>query len=194
MPSACTNNQSMHDPQIRTGTGGAQRARGCKTSPRQPPCWQRGDLPSVGTMPVDGRSPGSQVVVFKGPSGSPRLPRVYGNTKERTIRRERGVLPRLIVLPPQWLFRPAVFERPVAPCDPSPSIPAERMENPRCNTVAGSAAFGVPGWGPRLRIPFCSPDNTSAVRKPSMTRIRPRSKPSQSQLRRRAASLRPRVD
>lgn len=57
---------------------------------------------------------------LKGPSGSPRLPRVCDNTKERTIRRERGVLPRLIVLPPQWLFRSAAFDWPVAPCDPSP--------------------------------------------------------------------------
>lgn len=122
------------------------------------------------------------------------FPGLASNTKERTIRRIRGVLPRLIVLPPQWLFRPAVLQRPAAPCDLSPLETAERMENPRCNTVAGSAAFRVPGWGPRLRIPFCSPDNISAVRKPSSTRIRPRSKPSQSQLRRRAASLRTRVD
>lgn len=111
------------------------------------------------------------------------FPGFAGDTKERTIRRERGVLPRLIVLPPQWLFRSAVFDWPVAPCDPSPPIPAERMENPRCNTVAGSAAFSMPGWGPRLRIPFCSPNNISAVRKPSITRIRPRTGSSQSALR-----------
>lgn len=37
------------------------------------------------------------------------FPGSVGNTKERTIRRKRGVQPRLIVLPPQWLFRPAVL-------------------------------------------------------------------------------------
>ena len=84
------------------------RAGNGETSPVWAPCpWMAGLLAR--------RSWSSQ-----GPSGSPRLPRVDGNTKERTIRRERGVLPRLIVLPPQWLFRSAVLQRPVAPCDPSP--------------------------------------------------------------------------
>ncbi len=79
-----------------------------------------GNLPSVGTMPVDGRSPGSQVLVLERTVGFSSPSRVCDNTKERTIRRERGVLPRLIVLPPQWLFRSAAFDWPAAPCDPSP--------------------------------------------------------------------------
>jgi hypothetical protein len=120
MPSACTKNQTMPGPKRRTGTVGSTRTRGCKTSPRQPPCWQRGNLPSVGTMPVDGRSPGSQVLVLKRTVGFSSPSQGFaGDTKERTIRRERGVLPRLIVLPPQWLFRPALSGEPVAPCDPS---------------------------------------------------------------------------
>lgn len=154
------------------------RAGNGETSPVWAPCpWMAGLLARRSWSSKDRRV----LLAFPG---------FVGNTKERTIRRERGVLPRLIVLPPQWLFRSAVLEKPVAPCDPSPPIPAERMENPRCNTVAGSAAFSMPGWGPRLRIPFCSPNSISVVRKPSVMRIRPRSGSSQSRLRRCDAPLR----
>jgi hypothetical protein len=118
------------------------------------------------------------------------FPELFRDTKRRTIRRKRGVQPRLFVSPLQWLFPPASTSGRPHHAIRRHQSPQGRMEGPRCNTVAGSAAFGLPCMGPGLRIPFCSPASLSAVRKPSATRIRPGHPASQSRLRCRAVDKR----
>ncbi len=124
-----------------------------------------GKIPRLGIMPgTDGRSPGSQLSAPTGAtfpvapdrasgSASPsRLPVV----KRRTIRRNRGVLPRLITMHFQWLFRHLL--RLARPRNARPSAQRRtcRTEDPDCSTVAGSAVMKAPGLGPPRHIPFSS--------------------------------------
>ncbi len=60
------------------------------------------------------------------------------------------------------------------------AISPNRMKNPRCSTVAGSATFNAPEMGPRLRIPFCFPPRTSSRQKPSTNMVMPKTEICQS--------------
>ena len=104
-------------------------------------------------------------------NGSPSPSRrIKGFTKGRTIRRHRGVQPRQIVKPLQWLFQFSNRRCPPAPCRLSTTTLANRMEDPDHSTVAGSAVMRAPCMGPPLHIPFYS-RNARAVREPFVSSI-----------------------
>lgn len=86
---------------------GTAKVRILQTSPRQPPCWQRGFLPRWALCPSRMAGLLARRSWHRVPAGLPRLPGVLCDTKRRTIRRKRGVQPRLFVSPLQWLFPPA---------------------------------------------------------------------------------------
>lgn len=131
-----------------------------------------GNLPKgVGRMPgTHGRFPGSRFQGACAPAGLPRLPGACGFTKGRTIRRQRGVQPRHIAKPLQWLFRLQRQSCPAAPCSLSARHRLNRLEDPDHSTVAGSAVMKAPSVGPPFHIPIYS-QTVAVIREPFVTNM-----------------------
>jgi len=107
----------------------------------------RGSWPRSGQ--TGNRSP--QIV----PADLPRLPGCISWKGGRFVD-VRGVLPRLIMMHCQWLFRRHFRTARLHPCRLSATRNQRRTENPDRSTVAGSALMTVPELGPPLHIPFSS--------------------------------------
>ena len=79
-----------------------------------------------------------------------------GNMKRRTIRRQRGVRPRLIMSPPSG-FSGFLRKEDARHHARIPDEVETRMECPRHSTVAGSAVIEAPCLGPPRHVPIYSP-------------------------------------
>ena len=164
-------------------------AGGAHAAPAGPARSQRNDVDSAMTTSVqaqgksspdratcplsDGRFPGSRRQVPRHRRNALTFP---GRLCERrTIRRDRGVQPRLIAKEPSGFS-----DGSPAPCRGGTMPPARRRFHrpivPRHSTVAGSAVIAVPGLGPPCHVPF-SPGPVCGRREPSDGRMIKRAPP-----------------